>query len=99
VLQPWCSFSSCHGGAAGGLDLTDEAAYDALVDVPSTIGDLPRVAPGDPEGSSLYRLLSECEPALGSTTVRHMPAGAPTLLEPELVGLVRAWIEAGALDG
>ena len=97
VLEPWCSFSSCHGsGVAAGLDVRGEQAYDALVDVPSTVGSLPRVVPSDPEGSALYRLVSECEPELDGVAVRHMPAGAPTLLEPELVGLVRAWIEAGA---
>ncbi len=99
VFGPWCSFSSCHGfGGAGGLQLLGDAARDALVDVASTAPtSLPRVAPGDPEGSYLYRLLSECEPTDGDgTVVRHMPASAPTLLDPELVGLVRAWIEAGA---
>jgi len=97
VLEPWCSFSSCHGsGAAAGLDVRGEEAYAALVDVASAVGALPRVAPGDAEGSGLYRLISRCEPDLDGVAARHMPAGAPTLLEPELVGLVRAWIEAGA---
>ncbi len=97
VLDPSCSFSSCHGsGAAAGLDLRGEQARDALVDAASTATDLPRVAPGDPEGSYLYRLLSQCEPTADGVIVRHMPAGAPTLLDAERVGLVRAWIEAGA---
>lgn len=97
VLQPWCTFSSCHGEAgAGGLVLDDEEAFDALVGVTSAAVDMPRVAPGDPDGSYLVRLLSECEPEVQGITPRRMPAGAPTLLDPALVGLVRAWIEAGA---
>ncbi len=100
VLGPWCSFSSCHGfGAAGGLELLGDAAREALVDAPTTAeGDAVRVVPGDPDASYLYRLLSQCDPRDDAgTLVRHMPASAPTLLDPELVGLVRAWIEAGAL--
>lgn len=97
VLLPWCSFSSCHGEAgAGGLVLDDEGAFDALVGVTSTAVDMPRVAPGDPERSYLYRLLSECEPEVQGVTARHMPVGAPTLLDPALINLVKAWIEAGA---
>lgn len=97
VLVPWCSFSSCHGEAgAGDLVLDGEGAFDALVDVGSTAVDMPRVAPGDPDGSYLVRLLSECEPEVQGITARRMPAGAPTLLDPGLVGLVRAWIETGA---
>lgn len=97
VLTPWCSFSSCHGEAgAGGLVLNDEGAFDALVGVASTAVDMPRVAPGDPDGSYLARLLSECEPEVQGVSARRMPAGAPTLLDPALVGLVHAWIETGA---
>lgn len=99
VLGPWCSFSSCHGfGAAGGLELLGDAAREALVDVPTTAaGEAVRVVPGDPDASYLYQLLSQCEPRDGlGTAVRPMPAGAPTLLDPELIGLVRAWIDAGA---
>jgi len=98
VFQPYCTFSSCHGnGTAAGLDLREGAAVEGLVGV-DAIGDgIPRVAAGDAEGSYLYRLLSACEPrGGGGGAVRHMPAGAPTLLDAELVGLVRAWIDDGA---
>lgn len=94
VFRPWCSFSSCHGDSgAGGLVLDDDDAEAELLGVTSSAVDVPRVAPGDPEGSYLYRLISECEPEVDGVTARHMPAGAPTLLDPTLVGLVRAWIE------
>ena len=94
VLQPWCSFSSCHGAAAvGDLDLRGEEAYDALVDVPSFADPQElRVAPGAPDDSRLYRLMSQCQPE----GARAMPPGAPTLIDADAIGLVRAWIEAGA---
>ena len=58
---------------------------------------LPLVAPGDPEGSWLYRVLSRCEPHNDSGfIVPHMPRNAPALLDDGLVAIVRAWIEAGA---
>lgn len=69
---------------------------EGLVGVASTAVDMPRVTAGDPENSYLYRLLSSCDPAVDGVEARHMPAGAPTLLDPELVRLVRAWIESGA---
>ncbi|MCR9162515.1 MAG: hypothetical protein ACE37F_19240 [Nannocystaceae bacterium] len=94
VFSPWCSFSSCHGASgAGGLSFEGPQAEASLVGVGATAVDMPRVAPGDPEGSYLYRLLSECTPEVGGAPRRHMPAGAPTLLDPELVALVRGWIE------
>lgn len=93
VLAPWCSFSSCHGNAAaGGLDLRGDDAREQLVGVASTASGPPRVVPGDADASYLYQLLSQCDPP----GARPMPVGAPTLLDPELVGLVRAWIDADA---
>lgn len=93
VFGPWCSFSSCHGNAAaGGLDLRGDDLRERLVDVASAAGGLSRVVPGDAEASYLYQLLSQCDPP----GARPMPVGAPTLLDPELVGLVRAWIDADA---
>lgn len=99
VFGPWCSFSSCHGdAAAAGLRLDGDDVAARLVDVqPNADTTAPLVAPGDPEGSFLYQLLSQCQPRDDSGAfLRHMPANAPTLLDEELVGLVRAWIEAGA---
>lgn len=95
VFGPWCSFSSCHGeSGAGGLVLDDADAEASLIGVMASAVDAQRVAPGDPDESYLYRLISECEPEIDGVTVRHMPAGAPTLLDPELIALVAAWIES-----
>lgn len=100
VLVPACSFSSCHGsgGAAGGLsfeapDLHGELlGHTVLADT-----DLPLIEPGDAQGSWLYRKLAECEPSdLGGNVVAHMPLNAPFLIDPRLVAMVGAWIDAGA---
>lgn len=95
VLTPWCSYSACHGqAAAGGLLLGAANLHGQLmnhsVQGPTA---LPLVAPGDPEGSWLYRVLARCDPGGGAA---HMPRNAPVLLEDETVALVRAWIEEGA---
>ncbi len=102
IFAPSCNYSACHGSVtpAAGLDL-EEGGVAALVDVPVVTArtDLPLVAPGDPEGSWLYRLISRCEPLdYEGTAYAHMPGNAPTLLEPVLVAKVRDWILAGAPD-
>ena len=99
VFVPACTFSSCHGqGAIAGLDLLRSDLHTALLDhtVVANV-DLPLVAPGDPEHSWLYRLLSECNPTDDAgNPVPHMPRNAPILLDDDLVAAVRVWIEAGA---
>jgi hypothetical protein len=100
IFQGSCSFQACHDSVApaGGLDLSTDP-HDHLVSQPvvSAHTDLPRVAPGDPDGSWLYRVLSQCEPTDSSgTIVAHMPRNAPALLDPPLIAKVRAWIAAGA---
>ena len=97
VLEPWCSFSACHGVAeAAGLFLGAANLHGQLMghEVISDT-DLPLVEPGDAEGSWLYRMVSRCEPGGGAV---HMPRNAPVLLDDETVAIVRAWIDAGAPD-
>lgn len=102
VFEASCNYSACHGGAvpAGGLDLRAEGLHAALVDRPATAdSDRPLVKPGDPEGSYLYQLVSQCAPANSAgNTVNHMPLNAPQLMPPAHVALIREWIRAGALD-
>lgn len=61
VLDKACI--QCHGGAgfaAAGLNLTSGHSYDALVGTASSkVEGLQRVAPGDPQGSLLYQLITE----------------------------------------
>jgi len=101
VFGPSCTYSSCHGmSAVANLDLgaTDLHAellgHDVIAQTTR-----PLVAPGDPEGSHLYHLLSRCEPTDDAGGVlKHMPYNAPFLLDDGRVALVREWIANGALD-
>ncbi len=95
VLEPWCSFSACHGEAsAGGLALQgDDLAASLLAHAPAGPTELPFVEPGNAEGSWLYRSIARCDPGGGA---RSMPRNAPVLLEDDVVAIVRAWIDAGA---
>ncbi len=103
LLESTCLFSSCHGGQgvqAAGLDLRAPGLHDRLMNhVVAGNTDLPLVAPGDPDGSWLYRRIAECEPTdRDGNAVTPMPYNAPTLSRPELVAKVRDWIAAGAPD-
>ncbi|MBI3782559.1 MAG: DUF4215 domain-containing protein [Deltaproteobacteria bacterium] len=93
-----CTNDSCHGSAkSGGLDLRRDAAYESLVDAPSTISSLKRVEPGDKDRSLLWRKLSAA--TLGNVPDLEggpMPSGGlPPLTENELEA-VRLWIYSGA---
>ncbi len=99
LFTPACTFSSCHGAAAaGGLDLTVEDLETALLEhVPTTSGGIPLVVPGDPAGSWLYRVLSECAPMRADGTVAsHMPLNAPVLLDDAAIASVHEWIQDDA---
>jgi hypothetical protein len=96
VLQVSCVFATCHKGGpspAGDLSLERDEAYANLVDVPSSVvdGEI-RVVPGDPEASYVIDKLTATMPADGDP----MPPDAA--LEADRIELVRAWIEAGAVD-
>lgn len=93
---------SCHGRDpfGGGLDLTDANAYAALVNVASVASADPRVTPGDPAHSFLWRKLNNLLAQDGSEG-DPMPKGEAIMwqLPPaEELELVRCWIEQGALD-
>ena len=91
-----CTTSLCHGSAAqGGLDLRPEVAYDNLVDVFSSAGQMKRVEPGDQARSFLWRKLAKATLDLPGVPGAGMPNGLPPLPESELDG-VRLWIRAGA---
>lgn len=102
VLTPSCTFSACHGGArpAAGLDLLSEGVHGRLLaHQPVAATAQPLVAAGDPAGSWLYTLLSQCDPHTQTGDhYPHMPYNSPALLDPALVALVRDWIAAGAQD-
>ena len=89
VFDLSCATSGCHAGSAS-PDLSAGRAYGNIVGVPGTRG-LPLVAPGRPDSSYLYlKLLPEA-----AVAGDRMPPGGP-YLEPEVLAMVRAWIERGA---
>ena len=92
LFSPRCSNAACHGGdnPVRELNLSEGNAYDALVNVESTTGQI-HVIPGDPENSLLYQIIQE---SVGY--VRQMPPGYD--VEEADVALVKAWIEAGAAN-
>jgi hypothetical protein len=98
VFRPSCALSACHGEAqAAGLRLDAGALHEQLsTHVVQAATHLPLVAPGDPEGSWLYRVVSRCDPGVGA---HSMPKNMPVLLPDEVVALVHDWIAAGAPDG
>lgn len=89
--------TGCHTAAgrtpAGGLNLTSGNSYGALVGVSSgQRPGVPRVAPGNPDGSYLVRKL-EGGPDIGGT---RMPRGTGPYLTPGQMLVVRRWIAIGA---
>ncbi|HSP95853.1 MAG TPA: hypothetical protein VL049_01235, partial [Candidatus Dormibacteraeota bacterium] len=91
-----CSDDQCHGEArAGGLDLRLGDAYDEIVGVPSAVGALARIEPGDPEHSRLWLLLAKATLGRDDVEGRAMPIDLPALSADELKAL-RLWIAAGA---
>jgi hypothetical protein len=101
IFSVGCAFSACHdtSASAANLDLTADDLHGELMNhevlAPT---DKPLVEPGNPEGSYLYDLVSQCDPMAGDVEVSHMPRNSPTLMPPESVAMLRAWIEAGAQD-
>lgn len=93
----------CHAGPGGGLTLSQQqAAYDALVDVPAmgiTLMEphcrdsgLKRVVPSDPDQSLIVMKIEGTQPC-GDP----MPPNPP-LLDASEVMRVRQWIANGALN-
>jgi hypothetical protein len=90
----------CHSGGmpSGGLNMSSKPlAYQNLVGVAaagsSCAGMGTRVVASDPDGSLLFRKVSEMMPGCGG----RMPLGGPYLSSAN-VTLIRDWIAAGAMD-
>ena len=92
--------TTCHraGGFADlsgiALRLVEGISYDLLVDQPSSQrADLTFVVPGNSAASLLFLKVSSDSPPVGST----MPLTGARLSSSDL-GLIRDWIDQGALD-
>jgi hypothetical protein len=95
VFTPTCATAGCHAGAGApqGLRLDAANSYGLLVNVPSSeVPSIPRVAPGDPDGSYLIQKL-EGTAAVGE----QMPLGRQPLAQAT-IDVIRQWITDGAMD-
>jgi predicted CxxxxCH...CXXCH cytochrome family protein len=82
-----CSNGYCHGGAPNII------GYDALVNQASDCDGSPRVVPGDPEGSLLWRKIA---PEIAAEDVCGDKMAPNDPVDQELVDQVYEWIAAGA---
>jgi hypothetical protein len=87
---------SCHRGGApsAGLDLDDDAAFDSLVDAPSSAAGLDYVEPDDPDASYLVHKLRGSHASVGGGGSR-MPLGGE--LSSADLQTVEDWVSDGAL--
>lgn len=91
-IQPlFSNCINCHGAnGGGGLDLRPGEAYAQLVNVPtSSLQERPRVAPFDPDNSSLFLAVNCASPGGPFFSM-------PGINEPEARALLRDWINQGA---
>jgi len=93
LLNSHCVICHMPGAAQAELSLYPDA-WAALVNQRSTQSALPRVKPGDPDGSYLYRKLAGTHLEAGGSGER-MPFQRDQLA-PDDLALIRDWIAAGA---
>ena len=94
LLKSRCVVCHLPGAEQGGLALHPKGGYANLVDVKSTQSPLPRVSPGKPQESYLYRKITGTQAQAGGGGER-MPFGDAKLTAEE-IERVRRWIEDGA---
>lgn len=101
IVGQGCTAGYCHGGMAGGLELTDEAtSYANLVEVDATMaacGLTQRVVPGAPEQSILWMRVRPAAEDMGMACAPKMPQGSMGLSDADAT-LVKEWIAGGALE-
>jgi len=96
IFNTSCALSGCHnaGSAQAGQNLSQGAAYNNIVNVPST--EQPskdRIEPSDLENSYMWLKVTGDSSISGG----RMPLGRPALSQDRL-DLLRDWILAGALN-
>lgn len=93
LLNSHCVMCHMPGAAQAELSLYPDA-WAALVNQRATQSVMPRVKPGDPEGSYLYRKLAGTHLEAGGSG-EHMPFQRE-LLAPADLAVFRDWIAQGA---
>ena len=92
IFEDNCAFAGCHAGpnAPRGLDLTEDFALSALLNVPSKDqSNYVRVKPGDPVNSYLMMKLKGGPDIVGE----RMPKGSAALADADLAA-IEAWIQS-----
>lgn len=103
IMVHGCNAGYCHGGSAGGLEMTDEAtSYANLVEVKAATAlcdQSMRVVPGAPDESILwYRVRPPAEDAMNPCAKDHKMPKIGDGLDDTQAQLVRDWIAGGALE-
>jgi hypothetical protein len=104
IFNRSCAFAGCHVAASAnaGLDLSQGAAYDQIVRVPSTQQrKLKRVLPGNPDDSYLVQKMEDAPTITGDV----MPVGCPGSQQAGVLcpvaddfAAIRQWIVECATD-
>lgn len=95
IFSPNCTAAGCHSGSSppDGLLLTQGSAWANIVNVNSVqMPSLLRIEPGDPDNSYLVRKVEG-----DGIVANRMPLGQDPLPQ-ELIDLLRAWVENGAMN-
>jgi hypothetical protein len=91
-----CANNACHGsGAAGGLDLRADVAWENIHEMPASGSALDLVEPGDNDASYLWlKVAAKTNPGSVDISGAAMPTSATTLSADQLE-LLRLWIKSG----
>jgi hypothetical protein len=94
IFTPQCAFEGCHAPPAQqGMNLTTANTYAFIVNVDAVeLSGHKRVAPGNAADSYLYMKIAGDPRIVGE----RMPFGG--MLTQTEIEMVRAWIDAGALN-
>lgn len=101
VLTACSGVPACHRRApfAGGLDLTDDHAYQNLVNVAAVMApDKLRVAPFDTQSSFFYQKLTNTQGNNEGLAMPKIEGGTWKQLSTSQLSLLRRWIDAGAAN-
>ncbi len=90
VIKASCAFKSCHGGGAGGLNLVEGNAYDALLKKESFNEKGQTLVV--PKAARLSLFLKVLKQKVGK--IRRMPPTEP--LPQDKIEIVEKWISQGA---
>jgi hypothetical protein len=96
LLKSHCAPCHLTGEEPGQMALHPKGAYKSLVGAQSTESRLLRVKPGSASDSYMIHKLEGTHLEVGGAGMRMPMEGAP--LTPDEIGMIRRWIDAGALD-